>query len=355
MTLPVARIMLAPEATYVRGAFAARISCFVPSEGIVKRLGACVVPIFMTVFAPCFAASAFPDRPVRVIVPYPPGGGSDTVSRILGKHLSEVWGQSVVVDNRGGAQGSLGTALGAKARPDGYTLTLVITHALTINPHTYSNVGYDPLKDFAPVLRATEQSQVLVANPSVPVKTLKELIDLARSKPGALTFGTAAAGPQLVGELFKITTGTNLVHVPYNGSAPAVIALMSGDVGLVISGPTSVAPHVRSGKMRAIAVFSRERNETIPDVPSAYEQGFPELSDLPEWFGFVAPAGTPEAIIGTLNAAFAGALKDAAVQKSIRVLGMIPSPSTPQEFAQQIRFDFERWGKVVRAVGMKVQ
>ncbi|MBI4192468.1 MAG: tripartite tricarboxylate transporter substrate binding protein [Betaproteobacteria bacterium] len=303
---------------------------------------------------PGYAAAPFPDKPVRLIVPYPPGGGTDTLARILNKKLSEILGQPVVIDNRSGAQGNLGTAIGAKARPDGYTVTLVIQGALAINPHIYSDPGYDPIKDFAAVSRGTEQSQVLSANPNVPAKTLKELIDLAKSKPGVLTLASSAAGPQLVGELFKLTTGTNLLHVPYKGSAPAVIALLSGDVGLLISGSTSVAPHVKTGKVRAIAVFGKERSEALPDVPSALEQGYPELSDIPEWFGFAVPTGTPEAIINALNAGFVAALKDPAVQKSIRVLGLTPSPSTPQEFAKEIRFDYERWGKVVKAVGMKV-
>ncbi|MBI4192743.1 MAG: tripartite tricarboxylate transporter substrate binding protein [Betaproteobacteria bacterium] len=303
---------------------------------------------------PSYAAAPFPERPVRLIVPFPPGGGTDTLARILNKKLSEIWGQPVVIDNRGGAQGNLGTAIGAKARPDGYTVTLVIHGTLTINPHMYSDPGYNPIKDFAAVSGGTENWYVLVANPSVPAKTLKELIDLAKSKPGVLTFGTSASGPQLVGELFKLTTGTNLVHVPYTGAGPAVIALLASDVGLLISSPPAIVPHVKTGKVRAIAVFSKERNEALPDVPSALEQGYPELSDVPEWYGFAVPTGTPEAIINALNAGFVAALKDPAVQKSIRVLGMTPSPSTPQEFAKQIRFDYERWGKIVKAAGVKV-
>ena len=313
----------------------------------------CAVCLAMLVVAG-YAAAAFPDKPVRLIVPFPPGGGTDSLARILNKKLSEIWGQPVVIDNRGGAQGNLGTALGAKARPDGYTITLVIHGTLAINPHMYSDTGYNPLKDFAAVTGGTENWYVLVANSSVPSKTLKELADLAKSKPGEVTFATSASGPQLVGELFKLTTGTNLVHVPYKGAGLAVIALLATDVGTMISSPAAIVPHVKSGRVRAIAVFSKERSEALPEVPSALEQGFPELSNVPEWYGFAVPAGTPKAIIAALNAGITAALKDPTSQASIRVLGMTPSPSTPEDFAKQIRFDYERWGKVVKAAGMKV-
>jgi tripartite-type tricarboxylate transporter receptor subunit TctC len=302
-----------------------------------------------------FAAAAFPDKPIKLIVPFPPGGGSDTLARILTKKLGEIWGQPVIIDNRGGAQGGLGTAIGSKAPPDGYTITLVVHGALAINPHIYSDPGYDAVKDFAAVSRGTEQSYVLVVNPNLPVKNLKELADLAKSKPGVLTFATSGAGPQLVGELFKLTTNTNLLHVPYKGAGPASIALLAGDVDILISNPTAVVQHVKSGKMKAIAVLGKERSEALPDVPSALEQGYPALSDIPEWYGFAVPAATPEAIVNTLNAGFVAALNDPEVQKSIRALGTTPSPSTPQEFAKQIRFDYERWGKVVKAAGVKVK
>jgi len=305
--------------------------------------------------APSYAAAAFPDRPLRLIVVFPPGGGTDTLARILNPKLSEIWGQPVVVDNRGGAQGSVGTAIGARARPDGYTITMVINGTLAINPHMYGDPGYNPLKDFAAVSGGTENWYVLVTNLNVPVKTLKDVADLAKSKPGQLTFGTSASGPQLAGELFKMTTGTNLVHVPYKGAGPAVIALLGGEVGLMISSPAALVPHVKSGKVRGIAVFSKERIEALPDVPSALEQGYPELSDVSEWYGFAVPTGTPQSIINILNAGFVAALKDPAIQKSVRVLGMTPAPSTPEEFAKRIRADYARWGKVVKAAGVKAE
>ncbi len=308
----------------------------------------------------CFAmhiglgyAAMFPDRPIRIIVPAPPGGGGDTLVRLLSKRLAELLGQPIVVENRAGAQLSLGTAAGARSAPDGYTVTLVVQSALAINPHMYKDTGYDVLKDFAPVSRATEQSYVLVSTPAVPAKTLKELTTLAKSEPGKLTFATSGAGPQLVGELYKQVTGTDLLHVPYKGAGPAVTALLAGDVDLMISNPTAVVPHIKAGKLRAIAMLGKERSEALPDVPSALEQGFLELSDIPEWYGFAVPTGTPEAIINTLNQAFVTTLNDPEVQRAIKASGSTASPSTPPEFARQIRFDYERWGKVVKATGMK--
>jgi tripartite-type tricarboxylate transporter receptor subunit TctC len=305
--------------------------------------------------APLAGAATFPDKPVRLIVPFPPGGGSDTLARILSKKLQEIWGQPLVIDNRGGAQGSVGTAMGAKAPPDGYTIVLVVHGALAINPFIYDNVGYDVLKDFAPIVRGTEQSYVMVANPNVPVKTMKDVETLARANPGKLTFATSGAGPQLVGELFKLNTKTNLLHVPYKGAGPASVAVLAGETDLMISNPTSAVQHVKAGKLRGIAVLGKERNPQIPDVPSALEAGYPDMSDVPEWYGFAAPAGTPEPIIAKLNADFVQALNDPEVQKSIRALGTTPSPSTPEEFAKQIKFDYERWGKVVKAAGVKAE
>jgi tripartite-type tricarboxylate transporter receptor subunit TctC len=321
-----------------------------------------MIRILMTLVLACVAmatppagAATFPDKPVRLIVPFPPGGGSDTLARILAKKLQDIWGQPLVIDNRGGAQGSVGTAMGAKAPPDGYTIVLIVHGAMAINPHTYDNVGYDVLRDFAPIVRGTQQSYVLVANPNLPVKTLKDVADLARASPGKLTFATSGAGPQLVGELFKLTTKTNLLHVPYKGAGPATMAVLAAETDFLISNPTSVVQHVKSGKLRGIAVLGKDRIDSIPDVPNAVESGFPDLSDIPEWYGFAAPAGTPEPIIAKLNADFVAALNDPEVQKSIRALGTTPSPSTPEEFAKQIKYDYERWGKVVKAAGVKAE
>ncbi|HUG76147.1 MAG TPA: tripartite tricarboxylate transporter substrate binding protein, partial [Burkholderiales bacterium] len=215
------------------------------------------------------AQGAFPEKPVRFIVPFPPGGGTDALARVLATKLGEMWGQQVIVDNRAGAQGNIGTAAGAKATPDGYTITFAHQGALVINPHMYRSTGYDTLKDFTAVARTTEMAFIVVAHPSVPATTLKELADYARRYPNKLTFASTSAGPQIVGELFRQVTGTDLLHVPYKGAGPAITDLLGGQVTLMFSNPTSTVPHVKSGKLRALAVMDSKRNPAVPDVPSA--------------------------------------------------------------------------------------
>lgn len=299
-------------------------------------------------------AQSFPDKPVKLIVPFPPGGGSDALARILSVKLGEIWGHPLVIENRGGAQGGLGTGVGAKAPADGYTVTLIVQGAMAVNPHMYENVGY-AIKDFKAVSRGTEQSYMLVANPKAGIKSLKDLEEMAKARPGKLTFATSGAGPQLVGELFKLTTKTDLLHVPYKGAGPAAIAVLGGETDLMISNPTAAVQHIKSGRLVGVAVFGKERIESIPDVPHALEAGYPDLSDIPEWYGFAVPAATPDRIVSKLNADFVTALRSPEVQKSIRALGTNPSPSTPEEFMRQIRTDYERWGKVIKAAGVKAE
>ena len=300
------------------------------------------------------ALAAFPEKPVKIVVPFPPGGGSDTLARVLSRRLQEVWGQPVVIENKGGAQGSIGTAYGLKQPADGYTVTLVVQGALALNPHMYGkDNGFDVLTDISPVVRATEQAYVMVSRNGLPVKDLKALVEMMKEKPGKFTIGTSASGPQLVGELFRMTTGTDFLHVPYKGGGPASLAIIAGEVDVMISNPTGVVQYIKAGKVHPIAVLGSERNALIPEVPSALEQGFRALSDIPEWYGFVVPAGTPKAIVDKLNADFVAVLKEPEIQKSIRAGGTTPSPSTPEEFRKQILDDYERWGKVVRASGVK--
>src|SRR5919106_2920247 len=248
----------------------------------------------------CAAAAApaqdrFPERPVRFIVPFPPGGGTDALARILAAKLGEHWGQQVIVENRAGAQGNIGTAAGAKAAPDGYTLTFAHQGAFVINPHIYKDTGYDTLKDFAPVALATQMAFIAVAHPSVPVADLRELAEYAKRNPGKLSFASTSAGPHIVGELFKQATGTDLLHVPYKGAGPAITDLLGGQVNLMFANPTSTVPHVRSGKLRALAVMDLKRNPALPDVPTAQELGIAELSSVIEWYGIAVPSATPPA------------------------------------------------------------
>ena len=310
-------------------------------------LSACVA-------VPCLAAD-FPEKAVRFIVPFPPGGGTDALARILAAKLTDGWGQPVIIDNRGGAQGGLGTALAAKAVADGYTILLGHSGALVINPHMYSNPGYDTLKDFAPVTRGTEMPYILVLHPSVPAKTMNELAQLAKAHPGKLTFASTSAGPQLMGELFRLMTKTDMVHVPYKGAGPAVIDLLGGHVGIMFSVPTSVNPHIRGGKLRALSVSGAKREESLPDVPTMTEAGFKDFGDAREWYGIVAPAATPADAIARLNAAMTRALNAPDVHKRLQPLAQKPVPGTAADFGDYIRTQYALWGKVVKSTGAKAE
>lgn len=300
-------------------------------------------------------AAAYPDKPVRFIVPFPPGGGTDAVARILGAELTKMWGQQVVVDNRAGAQGNIGTALAAKAPPDGYTLVLAHQGVLTINSHIYEKIGFDPVRDLVPVARITEQPFVVVVNPAVPARSLKELTELAKKQPGKLAFASSSSGPQMAGEMYKLASGTNLLHVAYKGAGPALIDLLGGQVDVMFANPSSAAAQVRSGKLRALAVFGKKRIEAMPDVPTAVEAGYPQLGETPEWYGVAVPVGTPAAIVAQLNADIITALGSPEIKKAFLALGLSSSPSTQEEFARQIRNDHEAWGKVVKASGVKAE
>ena len=302
-----------------------------------------------------FAQDKFPDKPVRFIVPFPPGGGTDALARILGAKLSEQWGQQVIIDNRAGAQGNIGTAAGAKAAPDGYTITFAHQGALVINPHLYKDPGYDTLRDFAAVARTTEMAFVAVAHPSVPAANLRELAQYARQNPGKLTFASTSAGPHIVGELFKQATGTDLVHVPYKGAGPAINDLLGGQVALMFSNPTSTVPHVKSGKLRALGVMDTKRNPALPDVPTAQESGLPELSSVIEWYGIVVPAATPGLIVKRLGDSVLRAMSAPEVLERINGLGQTPSPAGADEFSRMMREDYVRWQRVVKAAGVKAE
>jgi len=299
------------------------------------------------------AQTAFPAKPVRFIVPFAPGGGTDAFARVVSAKLTQTWGQQIIVENRAGAQGNIGTAAGAKAAPDGYTLTLAYVGTLAINPHLYKDAGYDPLKEFAAVTRGTLEAWVLVVHPSLPVHSVKELAALAKKRPGQLSFASSASGTQLVGELFKMATGTNIVHIPYKGAGPAVVDLLAGNVQMMYSNPTAAVPHVKSRKLRGLVVTGRKRLEALPDLPTGVESGYPDL-DVLGWYGVVVPSGTPQSIITKLNTDIVNALNASDVRERMKALGQELSPSTPEQFQEQIRSDYALWGKVVRASGVKV-
>lgn len=304
--------------------------------------------------APVLAAESFPDRPVRLIVPFPPGGGTDIFARILGAKLTEIWGQQVVVDNRSGAQGNIGALAGARASPNGYTILLAQDGAFTVNPHLYSQADLNILRDFTAVSQGVTTTSMLNLYPGVPANTLKELVQIAKQAPGKLSFASTSSSQQLLGELFKMTTGTNVVHIPYKGGSLAVTDLLAGNVSMMFGTAAITLAHIKAGKLRPLVVLGNKRSSELPEVPTATEAGYPALTAL-TWYGIVAPAATPPARIAQLNAAIVRALNAPEVIKRLNAAGQSPAPSTPQEFARQIRADYERWGKVVKASGAKVE
>ncbi len=294
-----------------------------------------------------------PTAPVKIIVAFPPGGGTDAVSRIVAERLTDLWHQQVIVENRAGAQGNIGTAYATKMPADGYTMMIAHQGVLTVNPHLYKDMGFDPFKDIAPVARVTQQPFVLVAHPSVAANNLKELEALAKSKPGKLNYGSSATGPQLAVELFKYNTGSDLMHVAYKGAGPAVIDLLGGNIDLLVANPTSVAQHVKSGKLKAIVLFGKDPVGVLPGVPTAIDAGYPALADIPEWYGLAVPAATPAVVVAQLNHDINSVLNDLAVKQRISDLGLNASPTTPEDFAQQIRRDYDRWGALIQKAGIK--
>lgn len=304
------------------------------------------------VASPPALAQPYPSKPIQFIVPYPPGGGTDLFARLLGAALAESLGQPVVIQNRPGAQGSIGLAAVAKAAPDGYTIGLSEIGSITANPWMYQNTGFDPVKDFAHVSLGVTYPNAVVINPEVPAKNLKELAALAKTKP--LSFASASAVSQLAGELFKIVAGVDMLHVPYKGAGPAAIDLAGGQVDVMIATSASAIPLVRAGKTRAIAVTGPARIPALPSVMTSKESGFPDF-ELVGWFGVVAPANTPKEVVARLNSEIKKALALPAVIEKLENAGLEPRPSSPEEMTELVKSDYARWGKVVQAVGIKPQ
>jgi tripartite-type tricarboxylate transporter receptor subunit TctC len=301
-------------------------------------------------------AADYPTKPIRLVVPYAPGGGADGVARIVARKVSDQIGQAIVIDNKGGAGAILGTEVVTKAEPDGYTLLLGQSGPISINPAVYKSLPYDPIKDLAPVTMTTAYPYILVVNAQLPVKTLQEFVALARSKPGALNYGSTGVGAanHLVAELFDSKAGLQMTHVPYRGTALAVGDLLSGQLTMVFGDPISVLPHIKSGKLTALAVTSLKRSPVAPDVPTVAESGFPGFEAL-AWHGILAPAKTPPAVIARLNAEIAKALADPDTKALLVNQAMQTVGSTPQEFAAFIEKDIELWKAVAAAAKVTVE
>ena len=298
-------------------------------------------------------AQQYPARPIRFISPYPPGGGNDTLLRLLGEKLGEQVGQRIIVDNRPGANTIVGTELLAKSPPDGYTFILV-PNSFATNPSFYPKLPYDTAKDFAAVGQVAQSPQMIVAHPSVPARTLKELLALARAKPGELAYGTSGNGStgHLAGLLLSNMAGVRLTHVAYKGTAPAVNELVGGHIPLMVSSMLATLPQVRSGKLRVIAITTGRRSPAIPDVPTIAESGVPGY-DATLWYGMLAPAKTPEALVKRMNAELATTLKNADVVEKLSTQAVEPHHTAPEKFAALIRSEVAKWSKVIKAAGMK--
>jgi tripartite-type tricarboxylate transporter receptor subunit TctC len=302
----------------------------------------------------CLAQGAYPHRPIRFIAPFPPGGSTDVLCRLLGQKLSEVLAQPVTVDNRPGASGSIGHEAAAKAAPDGYTILLSSSSTLVNNSHLFKSLRYAPLGDFVPVSLVARAGQVLVVHPSVPAKNLAELIALARAKPGQLNFGSGGKGIQshISGEMFKSATGVDIVHVPYKGTVQAVTDLVAGQVQLVFSDMVPAMPHIRAGRLRALAVTTQARSPVLPEVPTMIEAGVPGYN-AELWWAVMAPKGTPAEIVNRLNAEFERIMKLPEVQEKYASLGIVTSHSTPQQVTEAITSGTPRMAQILKAAGVE--
>jgi tripartite-type tricarboxylate transporter receptor subunit TctC len=300
-------------------------------------------------------AQAYPTKPVRVIVPCPPAGGTDIIARLLVTKIGEILGANFVIDNRPGAGGSIGAEIVARARADGYTI-LVASSSHTINPAVYKKLGYDAARDFAPISLITSGPGILVVHPSVPATSVKELIALAKAKPGQLNYASAGNGtpPHLAGELFKSMAGVDLVHVPYKGNIPAFADMFAGRVSVSFPTITSGLPPVRAGKLRGLALTSSRRSSIAPDLPTIAESGLPGY-EATTWYGMLAPAGTPPALVAKLHDALTEVLKTSDTRDKLLAQGLEPVGSTPAEFAATIAAEIPKWRKVVAAAGVKVE
>ncbi|HVF62867.1 MAG TPA: tripartite tricarboxylate transporter substrate binding protein [Casimicrobiaceae bacterium] len=301
------------------------------------------------------AQDAWPQKPVRIVVPFAAGGATDVVARALGKDLGELWGQPVVIDNRGGAGGNIGADIVAKSAPDGYTILMTSGSILTVNPHIYAKMPFDAQKDFIPVTNVASGPQLVVTHPSVAAKNVRELIALAKAKPGSVNFGSAGIGSQthMAAENFVDAAGISATHVPYKGEGPALADLIAGQIQFVVANVAAAAPHVANGTIRALAVTSTSRSPMMPDVPTVAESGVAGFENT-GWFGLVVPAGTPPAVVAKLHADTVKVLERKEMRERLAVHGMAPVGNAPAAFAAAIGEESKLWAKVVKSRGLQV-
>jgi len=304
--------------------------------------------------APATAAAVanYPNKSIRLLVPFPPGGGTDLVARILQPAVSGALGQQILIDNRGGAQGTSGTAIGAKANPDGYTLIVAEIGATTVAPWMYDQVPFDVSRDFAPITMLIEQPYIVSVHPTVPAKTLADFIKLAQAKPNGYNFGSGNVTSHLAQEVFYQTAKVKITHIPYRGSGPAMTAALAGEVQTLFSGPGAAIPQIRAGKIRALAVTTAKRTRELPELPTLDESGYKGFA-ISGWYGLMAPAATPPPIIAKLNSVFTKILSGSDAAKQLSDRGYDPTPMAPEAFGKFMKAEVERWGKAVKAAGIK--
>ncbi|MET1083716.1 MAG: tripartite tricarboxylate transporter substrate binding protein [Burkholderiales bacterium] len=299
---------------------------------------------------------SYPERPIRLVVPFAPGGVTDTSGRVIAEALSKRLGQQVFVENKPGASGNIGTQSVATAAPDGYTLVLAFDGTMVINPFVFASVPFNTLKDFAPVGKIGDATLIIVANPAFPAKTLQELIAVSKKEPKGVAYGTSGVGgtPHIAGELLNQRTGANLVHIPYKGGGQAMGDALGGNIPLVFTAVAGAMPHLKSGKLGPIAVSSSTRSPSLPNTPTFIESGVRDF-DVSSWVGILAPAKTPRAIIERLNRELNAALKDPEVVEKLAGMGITATPGTPEQFTEQMNGDLAKYGQVVKAAGIKAE
>ncbi len=318
------------------------------------KLGTILLLVLAGASAP-LAAQDYPARPIRLVVPFAPGGGTDLLARTISQRLNQAWGQPVIVDNRSGGTGAVGSVAVAQAAPDGYTLILVTSSTHAISPNFYRKPPYDPVKEFAPVTLVANAPEVVVVHPSVPANSIKELIALAKAKPDSLNYASAGTGTigHMAAELFKVVTGTKITHVPYKGTGDAIREVLGGQVQIMIGAPGAVIQHVRSGKLRALAACTRERLPELKEIPTMAEAGYPAV-EASNWYAILSTAGTPSAVIGKLNREIVKIMQAPDIRELILRQGYDAKTSTPEELGALIRTDLAKWAKVVKETGMAI-
>ncbi|MDB5812165.1 MAG: hypothetical protein JWN94_4287 [Betaproteobacteria bacterium] len=317
-------------------------------------LGGALCALAIVSAANAQTAKDFPNRPVRIIVPQAAGSGVDLTARVAAQKLSDAWGHQFVVDNRPGANGIIGLDAGAKAKPDGYTLSLGVPSSLTMNPYVYKTLPYDTLRDFAPITQTASNTFGLVINPALPVKNVKDLVALAKARPGELNFGSFGIGNQthLGGELFSSQIGIRLLHVPYKGETPAVVDLLSGQIAMIFTPMQGAVPHLRSGKLKLLATLGNSRARAFPDAPTMVESGYKTIV-ITGWTGLLAPTGTPHDIIEKLQREIAARLLVPETRDVMSNQGAEPVASTPEQFAAFIRVEMAKWSAVIKQAGLE--